>query len=114
MEKIIRNSNEISAFDKGKIEKYFADCIEESINALDSKDFDSLEWYEDCNLQDYFAEMQDLWSDEGEHLGNGFDMIWAKILYNEDTENVLDNLFENARKKVYNTAIESFSNMASI
>lgn len=79
MEKIIRNSNEISAFDNEKIEKFFADCIEESINALDSKDFDSLEWYEDCQLEDYYAEMEDLWSDEGEHLGNGFNMIWAKI-----------------------------------
>ena len=109
MERIIINQNDITAIDEGKIERYFKDCLEESINALDSKDFESLEWYEDCALQDYFAEMPDLWTDNGEHLGDGFNMIWAKIIYNEDTENKLDELFENAREKVFNTAIEDFS-----
>ena len=88
---------------------YFAMCIGESIAALDNSDFASLEWYADCTLDDYFTEMPDLWSDEGEHLGNGFNMTFAKVILNDDTREDLENAFEKARESEYEEALERFS-----
>lgn len=95
METIITKSVPAIHFDD--VKAYFANCISESINALDNNDFASLAWYADCTLDDYFTEKEDLWSDEGEHLGEGFNMIFAKILLNDDTRADLENAFNAAR-----------------
>lgn len=92
-----------------EVRKYFSHCLSESIGALDSDDFESLEWYENCNLDDYFTEKQELWSDMGEYLGEGFDMIFAKIILNDDTRDDLENMFEQARDNEYESALEDFA-----
>lgn len=112
MERIIKTNNEISVLDYANIETFFANCIGESIAALDSSSTDYVEylnWYEDCTIEDYFTEMPDLWTDSGEHLGEGFNMIFAKILYNKDTAKTLNRLFESARDKEYNAALTEYN-----
>ena len=108
MEKIIKTS--IASIDFDNIRKYFENSLTKRIAALDADDFSSLEWYADCTLDDYFTEVPELWSDEGERLGEGFDMIFAKIILNDETREDLENIFEEAREKEYNKAAENFAN----
>lgn len=107
MERIITTS--IPAIDFDDVRNYFANCLSESIAALDSEDFEHLEWYENCDIDDYFVEKQQLWSDEGEYLGEGFSMIFAKIVLNDDTREDLERAFEEARDSEYESALESFA-----
>lgn len=107
MEKII--TTQIPSDKFADVRRYFSDCLYESIGALDSDDFELLEWYEDCSLDDYFAEKQELWTDKGEYLGEGFDMIFAKIVLNDDTRDDLENAFEQARNDEYESALEDFA-----
>lgn len=107
METIIKNS--IPAVKFESVERYFANCIEESIEALDECDFSGLEWYSDCSLDDYFTELEPLYTDNGEYIGDGFNMIFGKVVLNDDTRDDLEKAFENARECVYNSAMINFS-----
>jgi hypothetical protein len=104
METIITTS--IPAVKFNDVESYFANCLSESIAALDNNDFANLQWYADCTLEQYFAEMQELWTDEGEYLGEGFNMIFAKIVLNDDTRADLENAFNAARDKEFKEVFE--------
>lgn len=102
METIITTS--IPAVKFHDVVSYFANCLSESIAALDNNDFANLQWYADCTLEEYFVEMQELWTDEGEYLGEGFNMIFAKIVLNDDTRADLENAFNAARDKEFKEA----------
>lgn len=110
MEKII--TKEIQSTDFDSIRSYFNACLSESIGAIDKQDFEHLEWYADCSFDDYFTEIQEIWSENGEFLGNGFDMIFAKIILNDATRSILENLFEYAREFVYDQELENFASRA--
>lgn len=78
---------------------YFVYCLDESMSAVsDSKEH--LAWYKDCEIEDYFTEMQELWTDNDERLGEGFNIISAKIIYNEDTAADCKAAFLQARDQV--------------
>lgn len=104
MEKIIER--ELTAFEKTDLINYMESCISESMNCLDSTDIEHIEWYKDCTFGDYFNELQELWSDEGERLGYGIDMISAKIVLTDDNKEDFENCFEIARERAYNEYIE--------
>lgn len=98
----------INAIEKEQICNMFADWIEESMNCvMDS--YENLEWYESCDFDDYFAELQEIYTDQDELVGEGLDFISFKVVVNEETKPILEELFESAREKVYDIKMEQFA-----
>ena len=98
----------INAIEKEQICNMFADWIEESMTCvMDS--YESLEWYESCDFDDYFTELQEIYTDQDELVGEGLDFISFKVVVNEETKPILEELFESAREKVYDIKMEQFA-----
>lgn len=98
----------INAIEKEQICNMFADWIEESMTCvMDS--YENLEWYENCEFDDYFTELQEIYTDQDELVGEGLDFVSFKVVVNEETKPILEELFESAREKVYDIKMEQFA-----
>lgn len=105
MERIL---TKFSLMEREQIATMFVDWIGESIGCvMDS--YDDLEWYEDCSFSDYFVELQEIFSDNDERLGEGLDFISFKVIVNEDTLPVLEEIFDAARSDAYESKMKDFA-----
>jgi len=93
-------SNNINGFQFNELRDYMQNCIEESIAALDSSDTEHIEWYKDCEMEDYFAEWQEIW-DGDTKIGEGLDTLTHKFVLNDDTRDDFERAFEEARDEAY-------------
>ena len=80
-------------------------CIEESMKALDSRDAESLMWYEDCSMNDYFYELQEIY-DDGTRVGEGIDTNSHSFVLNDDTRIDFENAFEQARDAAFESVMK--------
>lgn len=98
----------INAIEKEQICNMFADWLEESMTSvMDS--YSNLEWYEDCEFDDYFTELQEIYTGQDELVGEGLDFISFKVVVNEETKTILEELFESAREKAYDNKMCDFA-----
>jgi len=82
------------------------DWIIESINCLGY--LEDVERYEDISIEDYGI-VEDVWDDEGNMCGQGVNFINCSIILNEETEEQLNQMFEEARDEAYEGGLEEFA-----
>jgi len=108
MERILKTDSEISSLVKEQICNMFADWLEESMTSV-MNSYSDLEWYEDCDFDDYFQELQEIYEENDEYIGKGLDFISFKVVVNEETKTILEELFESAREKAYDNKMCDFA-----
>jgi hypothetical protein len=86
---------------------FIKNCMEESMRCVDN--LRDLEWYESCNMEDYFTEWTEIWDENDNFIGEGLDTIAHKYVLNEDTRNDFESAFNEAREDAYNTVYAEFS-----
>lgn len=82
------------------------DWIIESIHCLDY--LEDVERYEDISIEDYGI-VGDVWDDEGNMYGQGVNFINCSIILNEETEEQLNQMFEEARDEAYESGLKGFA-----
>ena len=94
--------NNINGQQFNELRDFMQNAIRESMNALDSHDAEIILWYENCTMDDYFAEWTEIWDeDENERIGDGIDTIAHKFVLNDDTRPDFENAFEQARDAAF-------------
>jgi len=83
-----------------ELRDYMQSMVYESMKAIDPHDIESLEWYEDCSMTEYFHEWTEIW-DEDEKVGDGIDTIAHKFVLNDDTRSDFEIAFEHARNDAF-------------
>lgn len=59
-----------------------------------------LSWYKDCAFSDFFVELDVIYDENDEKVGEGLDIVSAAIVLNEDTQSDFELAFEQARDVV--------------
>lgn len=98
----------ISALEFIELRDYMRNCLDESIKCVNDS-LAHISWYETCEMEDYFAQWQEIWDEDDTYIGDGLDTISNKFVINEDTREDFVNAFNDARDEAYEEAYKDFS-----
>lgn len=90
----------ISTMQFNELRDYMQNLISESMKALDSHDAESVMWYKDCSMDEYFTEWQEIW-DGDVKVGEGICTIAHNFVLNDNTHADFENAFAEARETAY-------------
>lgn len=83
-----------------ELRDYMQSMIYESMKALGTNQTEELLWYEDCTMEEYFHEWQEIW-DEDTKVGEGIDTIAHRFVLNDDTRADFEIAFKHARDDAF-------------
>lgn len=98
----------INGIEFQELRDYMQSMVYESMKAIDPHDIESLEWYEDCSMTEYFHEWMEIWN-EDEKVGDGIDTIAHKFVLNDDTRSDFEIAFEHARDDAFEEYMEGLA-----
>lgn len=73
-------------------------CIQESISVYSE---DSMEWLKECEFEDYFYELIEMYDDCGNRIGEGLETISYSVVLNDETRRDFQLAFNTAREEAF-------------
>ena len=89
-------TNRLSSLEFIELRDYMLTCLEESMSACDEN---AIAWYEACDLENYFYELQDVYEND-RLIGSGIDAFNHFFVLNEETKEDFDEAFRQAKDTV--------------
>lgn len=87
--------NALTALQFAELERFMFNVISESMKSLPPCGRKGVVWYKGCGFEDYFAELDEIWSD-GEFVGCGIDTVSNRFVLNDETRPDFERAFMNA------------------
>jgi len=91
--------NEMSWREEEEVRNNFKEFLRESLNACNS--VSDKFFYAGCEFDDYFQNLEEVYDEDGDHLGEGMSCFGFTLLVTEENKSKLEELFEQARNDVY-------------
>lgn len=95
----MRTIVEMTFLEREEVRNNFKEFIRESINACYS--VADKAFYASCEFDDYFTELESVFDEDGDHLGEGIRCFGFTLLVTEENKSELEELFDQARSDVY-------------